>query len=466
MKKNIIAYGFILFSLLAFYVSAQQPLAFSGAQGFGKYTQGGAGGQVYQITSLLDDPNNPQPGTLRHAIKQKGSRIVVFNVSGFIQLKAPLKIRHGFITIAGQTSPQGIGVRGDTVSIKAEQVIIRYVRFRLGSIAKDEDALTVRDSNHVIIDHCSISWGVDETASLYNNRNTTLQHTLISESLNKAGHDKGAHGYGGIWGGASVSFINNVVAHHTSRTPRINGYRLKPTFAQDENFSELVNNVFYNWQHNNLYGGENARFNLSHNVYIPGPASKKQRFFEFYPAKTPNNLTKAYIAHNVFRTNEAITKENKLGVKFSSKIPPAQHAAILANTPLFPLKKSPLKNAISPTELFMAKSPIDVYKKLIIEREVGANRNALGFFLDSVDTRVLADIEHQTTSRGTQGIIDTELQSIESWPVYLAEFSANTKPYTDKNKDGIADTWYQHNGSTLNNQTSHIEQYIDLIGAF
>lgn len=163
--------------------------AFPGAEGFGRYTVGGRGGKVYHVTTLED---GEQEGTLRYAVNKKGARTVVFDVSGNIFLNRPLQIVNDSLTIAGQTAPgRGVCIARYPVTIKADDVIIRYVRFRVGNEIKGEpDGLGATDHRNIIVDHCSISWSVDETCSVYGNENTTVQWCIISESLNNGGHAK------------------------------------------------------------------------------------------------------------------------------------------------------------------------------------------------------------------------------------------------------------------------------------
>jgi pectate lyase len=264
--------GFSLFFLLvpAATLPRAGQLAFPTAEGFGKYVVGGRGGKVYEVTNLKDGG----PGSLRAAVSASGPRTVVFRVSGTIDLKSDLKIRNPYITIAGQTAPgDGICLKGYTFVIGSTQIIVRYIRVRLGpesSGAKAKDAIkSSGEVNHVILDHISASWSVDEVLSIYNNNHTTIQWCMITEALNSAGHEKNMdHGFGGIWGGKTptVSSHHNLFAHNSSRNPR-------PQGSLDHR-----NNVIYNWKINSLYGGEShtsaiSKLNVVANYYKPGPAT-------------------------------------------------------------------------------------------------------------------------------------------------------------------------------------------------
>jgi hypothetical protein len=424
----------LLGSLVVFASTAE--LAFSGAKGFGKYTLGGKGGVVYVVTSLDDQPKNPQPGTLRYAIRQKKSRIVVFNVSGVIQLKAPLKISHGNITIAGQSSPGGIVIAGAPFIVSnTQQVILRYLRFRLGTFGYAEDAITVRDSEQVIIDHCSMSWSVDETATFYRNRNFTLQNSIISHSLNRSIHPKGAHGYGGIWGGANASFINNIIANHQSRTPRINGHRLNSPYPVEHEFVELINNIIVNWGSNNVYGTENGRFNLINNYYKPGKASKRKQFADiwFSPLIKENQ---AFVSGNVYKGDQQLTKNNWLGVSYR-EAEKSKRSQSTQDSPWLSAKRlTPTNGASTEQEYLLA---TDNFNQVTSQQSAGANRNANGVFLDTVDTLVYQQLIDAIDSKGN-GIINHEHELIGSWPQYAKQFS-DAKRVIDENLDGIDDNW-------------------------
>ena len=203
---------------------------------------------------------------------------MTFAVSGDIHLTAPLNIRNPYLSILGETAPgEGITLRDHNVFITADQVIIRYLRVRLGTrYSVEADAMGARHCSNVIIDHCSISWATDENASFYNFKDATVQWCIISEALNSSVHHKGEHGYGGIWGGRNVSFHHNLFAHNSSRNPRFDHPRI---YWHDDRMYyrgtvDFKNNVVYNWGMKAIYGGEEGWFNVEDNYFRPGPATR------------------------------------------------------------------------------------------------------------------------------------------------------------------------------------------------
>lgn len=251
--------------------------AFPGAEGFGRYTTGGRGGKVYHVTTLEDGDNTLQ-GSLRWALSQAGPRTIIFDVDGTINLTSSLNIPSN-TTIAGQTAPgMGICVTGYPFLIKGDNVIVRYIRIRPGnknvtgseSSLDSWDGFGALDRRDIIIDHCSVSWSLDECLSMCGNINTTVQWTIVAQSLVGAGHSKGNHGYGGNWGGSGGSYHHNLMVHHTSRAPRM-GPRY--TTQLDERV-DMRNNVIYNWSGEGCYGAEAMNANIVNNYYKPGPGTK------------------------------------------------------------------------------------------------------------------------------------------------------------------------------------------------
>ena len=271
MKSRIIA-TFLLLATLSQAEAQTKAPAFPGAEGFARLTtSGGRGGEVYHVTNLNDSGS----GSLRDALS-KDNRIIVFDVSGYIDLKSDLKVSKSNITIAGQTAPgDGICIADYPVSLKGRNIIVRYMRFRLGNKnvlkngADGWDGFGGFDASDWMIDHCSVSWSIDECLSVLGNKNTTVQWCISAQSLVNSGHSKGAHGYGGNWGGNHASFHHNLIAHHTSRTPRLGP---RPTTQMNE-YMDMRNNVIYNFGSNGCYGGEAMKVNIVNNYYKPGPGS-------------------------------------------------------------------------------------------------------------------------------------------------------------------------------------------------
>ena len=274
---------------LALTVMGQAP-AFPGAEGHGRYVTGGRGGKVIHVTNL----NDSGTGSLRQAVSGSTAKTIVFDVGGVIALKSDLKIGAN-TTIAGQTAPYpGITLRYYTVLPDANNVIIRFIRVRRGqekNVNDGADAIWTRHHTGIILDHCSFSWSIDEVASFYDNNNFTMQWCTIAESLNNAGHGKGAHGYGGIWGGKLASFHHNLIAHVNNRSPRFNGARYDWSgYTGNKLYSEYQwknavqseivdfrNCVIYNCG-NGCYGGPGGGYvNIVNNYYKTGPAGATNR---------------------------------------------------------------------------------------------------------------------------------------------------------------------------------------------
>ncbi len=417
--------------------------AFPGAEGFGQFASGGREGEVYYVTKLTDDGSQ---GTLRYGVEKFGARTIVFNVAGNIELESRLNIDNGDLTIAGQSAPGGgITLRNYPVTISADNVIIRYLRFRMGDAAQQEgDPLGGRFHKDIIIDHCSMSWSTDECVSFYANENFTLQWCIIAESLRNSVHGKGAHGYGGIWGGRYASFHHNLLAHHDSRNPRL-GEEAGKAFALTD-LVDLRNNVIYNWGNNAAYGGEAMNVNIVNCYYKPGPASpsgsKRNRIMSIDKNKIEGTEVydiwgKFYIDGNVVEGSSQTSQDNwTYGVfnQFHSSygtVTEAEKAAIKQDEPHDIEGNVTTHTAEEAYDLVLAHAGASLKRDVVDER-----------ILENV---MNGDYSHEGSNGSTNGIIDTQ-SDVGGWP----ELDGG-EPVTDTDKDGIPDTWEEANDLDPNN---------------
>lgn len=424
--------------------SQDEALAFPSAEGFGKDATGGRGGKVLFVSNL----NDSGTGSFRWAVQQSGARYILFKVSGTIALKSKLVVSNGDVTIAGQSAPgDGICVKDYPVILDADNIIIRFMRFRLGDAAAQQaDALEARFHKNIMIDHCSISWSSDETATFYQNENTTLQWCIISESLTNSVHEKGSHGYGGIWGGRKASFHHNLFAHHQSRTPRF-GERANEAFALTD-LVDMRNNVIYNWGANGCYGGEAMNANMVNNYYKPGPAtpnSKKERIVSIDKNVNPEAEVydiwgKYYIAGNKVEGSQRATDDNwTYGVKnqFHSKY------GVITDAVLNTIKIT------QPHDIFdnvTTHSADEAYQKVLAS--CGAS-----YELDAVDKRILEEVANSTFtftgSNGSKnGIIDSQ-EDVGGFPVLN-----QTESPLDSSEDGMPDEWKKLKGLDISKDQS------------
>lgn len=423
----------------------RNPIAFPGAEGYGKYASGGRGGQVLKVTNL----NDSGPGSLRAAIEARGPRIVIFEVSGNIKLNSDLTITNGNITIAGQTAP-GDGITLQNFAFKVlntENVIIRYIRSRHGDLAKVEgDSFDARGVKNMIVDHCSFTWGVDETCTIYDVENTTLQYSIIAEGLNNSVHSKGPHGYGSLMGGNRFSIVNNLWSHFLIRMPSLTSGTIPSHLDQR-------NNLFYNWVTRSTDNASRVNANLVSNFYKPGPATAvtggitPQNFL--WPTADGNDHTsygKFFLQGNKLQGRSAVDNDQWKGVRLEN--------ADLTNQYLESLKNkdqngNPIPFVI-PNEIYSLTRNADQSYQNVLSN-VGAN-----LFRDAVDQRIINEVlTGSFTYRGSKtrlmGIIDSQ-NDVGGWPTLKSLATP-----LDSDQDGMPDTWEISND--LNPNRSNDSEY-------
>lgn len=382
--------------------------AFPGAEGFGSGTPGGRGGKVIFVTNL----NDSGPGSFREACEAEGPRIVVFKISGLITLAKDIVVKNPYVTIAGQSAPgDGICLRNYTFVIATHDVVVRYLRSRLGDLSGEQsDSITLTaGAQNVILDHCSASWSVDEGLSLAGKvSNVTVQWCLIAEALNHSKHTKGPHGYGSLSrANGPVTWHHNLWAHNNARNPRLGddyGRPPYPTF-------DVRNNVIYDYGEiaSGLTQGV-LKVNYVGNYIRPGPSSKAST-----PIRVggPSDLI-FFIRANVFEGNSSLTTDNS---RFFDPI------------------TIDGKRQVQTVEEAFITQPVKTTSAL---EAFGSVLSTVGASLphrDSVDARIVNEVRKRGGS-----IIDSQ-QQVGGWP----ELNSTVAP-TDSDADGIPDLWERRHG--------------------
>jgi len=445
---SIPSYFSILLTVLLYSLNtAAQTPAFPGAEGFGTDTPGGRGGKVLIVTNL----NDSGEGSFRAAITTEGPRIIVFKTGGIINLEKPIVIKHPYVTIAGQTAPgDGICLRGNGIRIHTHDVVMRFIRVRPGEIDFGPennwgslDAVSIGSNKtdsvyNVVIDHCSLSWGIDENIGIWGNaHDITVQYCIISEALQISKHPKGAHSKGMLIGNkaTNVSVHHNIFAHNHERNPLVNG----------ESLVDIRNNVIYN----------------------SGRTAAKVLNFENKTKHQKVNFVGNYMIAGQNTINDwelAVLSKNKKGIKIFIENNLGPNISDYTQDNWQVVKDDETEDVVSRN--IQSDSPIsapkvETYDPLQAYNIVLSESGAILPRRDPVDRKVVADIKNQ------KGEIIHHRVGIFEWPPLDEGIS-----FLDSDEDGMPDHWEDefnlnankykdHKGDPDNDGYTNIEEYIN-----
>jgi hypothetical protein len=432
------------------FVQAEIP-AFPGAEGGGAFTQGGRGGKIFVVTSLEDSG----PGTFREACEAVGARTIVFNVSGIIRLKNRISMRAPYVTIAGQTAPgDGICIAGESLVIDTHDVIIRHMRFRRGAtdVTRRDDALGGNPIGNIIVDHCSVSWGLDENISLYRHQfqanenskleklpacNITIQNTISSEGL-----DTYNHAFGSTIGGLNSTFMRNLWANNISRNASIGMYG-------DFNF---VNNVIFNWWNRSLDGGDyRSMFNIINNYFKPGPITPVDEPIRYRILKPesgymkPKTFGRAHVSGNYIVGAPEVTADNWNGgvqLEDLSLEKSKGYLELIKQPKPFSMPHITIMKAEEAYEFVLNNVGATLPKRdAVDERVIKQVRTGKIEYKDGLENAIGKEfIKRRLPADSYKKGIITNPNQVGGYPEYKG------KAYKDSDNDGIPDNWEKKYG--------------------
>lgn len=422
------------------------PIAFPTVEGGGKYSQGGRGNEdqksdLYVVTNLSDSVTNPEPGSLRYGLERRDRadgnksypRIITFAVGGTIAIDstAEKNARRFNITdnttILGQTAPgEGITLYGGSVKFSGKNIIVRYLRCKLGE-GYDLDAATASGEN-IVVDHCTFNWGVDECFTAKELVNSSIQYNIIANSLamvNKngdlnsdveiaSGESEAKHGMGSIINGYETSFTHNLYANNGTRNPRFEGQFTYNNVAYTDRF-EFSNNVIYNWGHNTGYGGErgNGLVNFTNNYHKAGPNTLEKVKGYIFDPDSGSYKSSFYVNGNILEGNAEVNADNSLGMKD-------------------PYEYTPLSAPVELVNPYTAEDAESAYQNVL--NGVGASK-----VRDAQDSRLIQNVKN-----GVGNFINSQFEdggiNTQTW----------VSDIVDTDNDSLPDAWEDANGLNKN----------------
>ena len=398
-------------SIFTFLMTNNVEYAFDGAYGAGAYAKGGRNGLVYHVTTLED---NNSVGSLRYALEQKQPRTIVFDVAGVIDLKSPIVVKNGFVTVAGQTAPgDGICIKGNSIDFQCNDVIIRYLHFRFG--VKDRPAsLIVKNQNNIIIDHCSFAWGNPTNLDFYDNTNSTLQWSIIAEAYGD---------YGARIGGNDVSIHHNFFVNNKIGNPYF--YQERMSLIDDVRL-DFRNNVLYNWSNQSVHGVKLGQYNLADNYYKFGDITIVPVRSQIVNTEENNKVpARVFVTGNYVFMNELSTNDNIMGV-----YPNIEYLSIYKNTLVSPREFA--------YELLYSHNVMKARDRVL--RYAGAKRDSLDMALVESEKEI--------------PILDG--RRIKIAPKAMPKYTNCGEVINDNDGDGIPDEWeIKHGLNPLDNHDGH-----------
>jgi hypothetical protein len=455
-------------------------LAYPGAVGYGRWAHGGRYGQVIEVTNL----NDSGAGSLRDALQNHtGPRVVVFRVGGVIPLQSKLQILGGYgdVYIAGQTAP-GSGIALTQMNIGpygTKDVVIRHVRLRVGDYSEASiDGIGASSCDHVIIDHCSISWCLDVGHNSLSAGNYTFSNNIISESLYDSYHYNGGdrtttetHSFAASIGGHNGTFYKNLLAHCTGRNWSLAG-GLEANGRLYAGYVDIRNNVVYNWRDRTNDGGCKAT-NLVNNYYKGGPVTSLWWLLKLDGDELSlGDYQQAYVSGNKMIRQNGTVVMDPAGDNWS-------YCSVLKNATVAQCKSTtPLISA----ENCVTQTADAAYLDVLTNAGATLPRR------DAIDTRVINDVRNATytyvgSKDGLHGIIDTQDDVTQDGYAGYALVNHIMDPGVapaDTDHDGLPDWWEtmkglnpsgtvgdftDSNGDPDNNGYTNLDEYLAYLDA-
>jgi hypothetical protein len=394
-------------------------LAFPTAEGYGRFAQGGRGGDVYIVTNLKDDGK----GSLRYGIEnQDGPRTIVFSVSGTIALKSELEITDSYLTIAGQTAPgDGIALRDHGMQFKeVNDIIMRYIRIRMGDENKGDssgaDCITSNDVSDLIFDHISAGWGIDAIHDFRREGNFTLQWSIYGETLHDTIHYEGKpHSKLGSFRDVrkNISLHHNLLHSTHDRQPTLGGRGLTEVII------DFRNNLIYNADAQTNLG--NCQLNVINNYYKAGPITDLDRLPMRIKGNRDSGIPTGFTSGNVFPWNQGWTNDNYSAIEYVQD----DRSNYLSTSQ----KKWELPGELvhGPDKPF-TQSATDAYDLVLLHAGASLSR-------DACDDRIVHEV-----LTGTGQVPDSQYD-VGGWPTLMS-----LPALSDADKDGMADAWEEANG--------------------